>query len=135
MFTTRGRNQNKRKYIVGICAIIFIYLLIFSRYQTFEYQGVIKNAKPQVVWEFIAALGKMKTLNPTIFDFKILSDQGNNEDWKYTVEYTEKLSHWPYWTNTGLGNYHVRKTIRNMKYFYLVESTHKTCFFGFYCGE
>lgn len=135
MFNTRGGRQNKRKYIVGICAIIFVYLLIFSRFQTYEYQGVIKDVKPEVVWEFIADFSKMKTLNPTIHDFKILSDQGNNEDWKYTVEYSEKLSHWPHWTNIATGNYHVRKTIRNMKYLYLVESTHKTCFFSFYCGE
>lgn len=133
MFTSRGR-QSKRKYIIGICAIIFIYLFLFSRYQTFEYQEVIKNVKPEKVWEYVADFSKMKSLNPTILDFKILSDHGNNEDWKYSVEYIEKLSHWPHWRSQATGNYHVRKVIRERKYVYLVESTHKTCFFGIYCG-
>lgn len=133
MFTSRGR-QSKRKYIIGICAVIFVYLFLFSRYQTYEYQEVIKNVKPETVWEYVADFSKMKTLNPTILEFKILSDHGNNEDWKYSVEYIEKLSHWPHWKSQATGNYHVRKVIRERKYLYLVESTHKTCFFGIYCG-
>lgn len=134
MFTSRGRQSN-RKYIFGICAVIFVYLLLFSRYQTFEYQEVIENAKPETVWETVADFSKMKSFNPTILEFKILSDHGNNEDWKYVVEYIEKLSHWPYWKNQATGNYHVRRVIRDRKYLYLVESVHKTCFFGVYCGE
>lgn len=134
MFINRGR-QSKRKYIIGICAIIFVYLFLFSRYQTFEYQEVIKNTKPETVWEYVADFSKMKLLNPTIVDFKILSDHGNNEDWQYTVEYIENMSHWPYWKNQAVGNYHVKKVVRDRKYLYLVESTHKTCFFSFYCGK
>lgn len=134
MFTSRGR-QSKRKYIFGICAVIFVYLLLFSRYQTYEYQEVIKNVKPEAVWEFVADFSKMKSLNPTILEFKILSDTGNMNDWRYSVEYIEKLTHWPYWQNQATGSYHVKKAIKNMKQIYLVESTHKTCFFAFYCGE
>lgn len=134
MFTSRGR-QSKRKYIFGICAVIFVYLLLFSRYQTFEYQEVIKEVKPEAVWEYVADFSKMKSLNPSILEFKILSDHGNNDDWKYSVEYIEKLTYWPYWKNQATGNYHVKKVIKNMKQIYLVESTHKTCFFGAYCGE
>lgn len=134
MFISRGR-QSKRKYVIGICAVIFVYLFLFSRYQTFEYQEVIKNAKPEAVWEYVADFSKMKLLNPTIVEFKILSDHGNNEDWQYTVEYIENMSHWPYWRNQAVGNYHVKKEIRDRKYLYLVESTHKTCFFSFYCGK
>lgn len=134
MFTNRSRNSN-RKYIFGICAVIFVYLFLFSRYQTFEYQEVIKNVKPEAVWEYVADFSKMKTLNPSLLEFKIVSDQGNNEDWRYTVEYLEKLTYWPYWKNQGSANYHVRKVIRDRKYVYLVESIHRTCFFGVYCGE
>lgn len=134
MFKSRGR-QSKRKYVVGICAVVFVYLFLFSRYQTFEYQEVIKGTKPETVWEYVADFSKMKLLNPTIVEFKILSDHGNNEDWKYSVEYIENMSHWPYWRNQAVGNYHVKKVIRDRKYLYLVESTHKTCFFGFYCGK
>lgn len=108
MFTTRSR-QNKRKYILGICVIIFIYLLLFARYQTFEYQEVIKNAKAKDVWEFVADFNQMKKLNPTILEFKIVSDHGNNEDWKYTVEYIENMLYWPYWKSQATGAYHIRK--------------------------
>lgn len=135
MFTSRGRQSKRKQYIFGICAIIFVYLLLFTRYQTFEYQEVVKNVKPEVVWEQVADFSKMRSFNPSILDFKILADHGNNEDWKYTVEYNEKLTYWPYWTNQGTGNYHVRKVIRDRKYLYLVESKHKTCFFGIYCRE
>lgn len=134
MFTSRGR-QSKRKYIIGICAVIFVYIFLFTRYQTFEYQEVIKNVKPESVWEYVADFSKMKSLNPSILEFKVLSDHGNIDDWKYTVEYLEKLSHWPYFLNKATGNYHVKKVIRDRKYLYLVESTHKTCFFGIYCGK
>lgn len=123
MFTNRASRQNKRgiKYIIGICAVIFVYLLLFSRYQTFEYQEVIKNVKPERVWEYVADFSKMKKLNPSILDFKILTDHGNNDDWKYSVDYLEKLTYWPYWQNQATGNYHVRKVIRDRKYVYLVE--------------
>jgi hypothetical protein len=135
MFTARGRASNRRKYLIGLAATIFIYLFLFSRYQTFEYQEVIRNVKPEAVWEFVADFSKMKQLNPTIKEFKIVSDHGNQEDWKYEVDYLEKLSHWPYWENRAVGFYHVRKVIRDRKYVYLVESHHKTCFFmGLYCG-
>jgi hypothetical protein len=135
MFTTRGRYNKRTKYLAGLAAVIFIYLFLFSRYQTYEYQEVIKNVKPVVVWEFIADFSKMKQLNPTILDFKIVADHGNLEDWKYSVEYLEKLSHWPFWENWNTGNFHVRKVIRERKYIYLVESVHKTCFAGLYCRE
>jgi len=132
VFTSRGR-QSKRKYIIGICAVIFVYLFLFSRYQTYEYQEVIKNVKPEKVWDYVADFSKMKSLNPTILEFKVFADHGNNEDWKYSVEYIEKLSQWPYWKNQATGNFRVRKVVRERKYVYLVESTHKTCFFGIYC--
>ncbi|CRL02056.1 CLUMA_CG015075, isoform A [Clunio marinus] len=132
MFTNRGR-QSKRKYMFGICAVIFVYLLLFSRYQTYEIQEVIKNVKPVTVWEFVADFSKMKSLNPTIHEFKILSDHGNNEDWKYTVEYIESMSGWPHWKNKINANFHVRKVIRDRKYLYLVESVHKSCFFSVFC--
>lgn len=135
MFTSRGRQNKKAKYIIGICAVIFVYIFLFTRYQSFEYQEVIKNVKPETVWEYVADFSKMKSLNPTILEFKVLSDHGNIDDWKYSVEYIEKLSHWPYFLNKATGNYHVKKVIRDRKYLYLVESTHKTCFFGVYCGK
>jgi len=134
MFNSRRRStSNKRKYIIGAVALIIIYLCIASRYQTYEHSEVIKNAKPIAVWEFVADFSKMKQLNPTILDFKILSDHGNYEDWKYSVEFIEQLSHWPHWENTIIGNFHVRKVLKDHKNLYLVESIHKACFFKFFC--
>lgn len=132
---TRNRQTRRAKLIIGICAVIFVYLFLFSRYQTYEIEEVIKNVKPEAVWEYVADFSKMKSLNPTILEFKILADHGNNEDWKYEVEYIENMTHWPFWKNQAIGHYHVRKVIRDRKYVYLVESTHKTCFFSVYCGN
>ncbi|KAL7028256.1 hypothetical protein ACKWTF_005777 [Chironomus riparius] len=134
MFNSRRRPiSNKRKGIIGLVVAIIIYLLFVDRFQTYEQSEVIKNAKPVAVWEFIADFSKMKQLNPTILDFKILSDVGNINDWKYTVEFVEQLSHWPNWQNTINGNFHVRKVLQDHKNLYLVESTHKVCFFKFFC--
>lgn len=136
MFNPRRRSiSKKQKIIISVAAVILIYLFFFGRYQTYEQSEIIKNAKPIEVWEFVADFSKMKELNPTILDFKILSDHGNNEDWKYTVEFLEKLSHWPYWENTINGNFHVRKVLKDSKNLYLVESTHKVCFFKFFCRK
>ena len=136
MFNPRRRSVSpKLKLIIGIVVAIFIYLFFVGRYQTYEQSEVIKNAKPAAVWEFVADFSKMKQLNPTILDFKILSDHGNYEDWKYTVEFVEQLSHWPHWQNTINGNFHVRKVLKDYKNVYLVESTHKVCFFIFFCRK
>ncbi|XP_070506528.1 uncharacterized protein [Chironomus tepperi] len=134
MFNTRRRSvSTKLKFFIGIPVAILIYLFFFGRFQTYEQSEIIKNAKPVAVWEFVADFSKMKQLNPTILDFKILSDHGNYEDWKYTVEFLEQLSHWPYWQNTINGNFHVRKVLKDQKNLFLVESTHKVCFFKFFC--
>lgn len=63
---------------------------------------MIKHAKAKDVWEFVSDFGKMRQLNPTILDFKITADHGGGlDDWKYSVEYSEKLSHWPHWVSYG----------------------------------
>jgi hypothetical protein len=135
MFNPRRRSiSNKRKYIIGGVGLLLAYLFYSSsRYQTYEHSEVIKNAKPIAVWEFVADFSKMKQLNPTILDFKILSDHGNYEDWKYSVEFIELLSHWPYWQNIIIGHFHVRKVLKDQKHLYLVESTHEVCFFKYFC--
>lgn len=68
-------------------------------------------------------------------NFKILSDAGHTHDWRYSVEYTERLSHWPYWLNTAMANFKVTKTMPDIEpQVYAIESSHKTCFFkGLYC--
>ena len=135
MFSPRSRYKKKRLYLLALIAVIFTYFFLFSRYQTYEYQEVIKNAKPKDIWEFVSDFSKMRQLNPTILDFKITADHGTLEDWKYTVEYSENLSHWPHWINKAVGHYHAKKIIKDRKYVYVIESTHRTCFFHFYCGK
>lgn len=46
----------------------------------------------------------------------------------------ERLSHWPYWKNANLGYFSVYKLPQVEGGDYIVDSTHKTCFFaGLYC--
>lgn len=66
-------------------------------------------------------------------EFRILADHGNNDHWKYEVEYMELLSHWPYWENKSKGDFSVRKLPNEEGGEFVVESLHQTCFFGFYC--
>lgn len=68
-------------------------------------------------------------------NFRILSDNGHTHDWRYTVEYKERLSHWPYWLNTARASFVVIKSLPQVKpEIYSIQSTHETCFFkGLYC--
>ena len=134
MFAPRNRH-NKRKIIILVCVIICLYVTLFSPYSNYEYQEIIKNVKPEQVWEFVADFSKMKTLIPNMLEFKITADHGNNDDWKYSVDYLEKLSHWPYWKNNAVAHYSVKSKFENGKMNYIVDSKHKTCFFGVYCGK
>lgn len=67
-------------------------------------------------------------------DFKITSDEGNFNHWKYSVEYTERLSHWPYWENVAEADFEVKKLHQSDRAQYAVSSDHRTCFLaGLYC--
>ncbi|KAL9702019.1 hypothetical protein quinque_005460 [Culex quinquefasciatus] len=67
-------------------------------------------------------------------DFNIVKDHGNVHHWQYSVEYTERLSHWPYSKNVALGHFSVRKLPEAEGGQYSVASTHKTCFLlGLFC--
>ncbi|CAO1407568.1 unnamed protein product [Diamesa tonsa] len=132
MFAPRNRH-NKRKIIILVCVVICLYVTLFSPYSNYEYQEIIKNVKPEKVWEFVADFSKMKTLIPNMLEFKITADHGNNDDWKYSVDYLEKLSHWPYWKNNAVAHYSVKSKDVDGKLNYIVDSKHKTCFFGVYC--
>lgn len=134
MFAPRNRH-NKRKVIILVCVVVCLYVTLFSPYSSFEYQEIIKNVKPEHVWEFVADFSKMKSLIPNMLEFKITADHGNNNDWKYSVDYLEKLSHWPYWKNNAVAHYSVKSKFDDGKMKYMVDSNHKTCFFGVYCGK
>ncbi|EDS32223.1 conserved hypothetical protein [Culex quinquefasciatus] len=123
----------KRRFTLAALSII-LYWILSSPYNTFETEIVLHGTKPEVVWEYVADFSKMKTLNPTILDFNIVKDHGNVHHWQYSVEYTERLSHWPYSKNVALGHFSVRKLPEAEGGQYSVASTHKTCFLlGLFC--
>lgn len=71
---------------------------------------------------------------PLVFrtDFNILDEEGNYDHWKYSTEYWEKLSHWPYLPNQATAHFDVKAYPKN--HTYIIHSTHKTCLFlGIYC--
>ncbi|EDW78909.1 uncharacterized protein Dwil_GK11439 [Drosophila willistoni] len=115
--------------------LLFYVLVISGSYYEYQIGGTISNARPEKVWEYVADFNKMRLLNPTIINFKILADHGHAHDWRYTVEYTERLSHWPHWINTATAKYMVTKTKPGVTPIeYAIQSTHETCFFkGLYC--
>uniref|UniRef100_A0A8D8FD28 (northern house mosquito) hypothetical protein n=1 Tax=Culex pipiens TaxID=7175 RepID=A0A8D8FD28_CULPI len=123
----------KRRSTLAALSIV-LYWILSSPYNTFETEIVLHRTKPEVVWEYVADFSKMKTLNPTILDFNIVKDHGNVHHWQYSVEYTERLSHWPYSKNVALGHFSVRKLPEAEGGQYSVASTHKTCFLlGLFC--
>ncbi|KAL1401165.1 hypothetical protein pipiens_006826 [Culex pipiens pipiens] len=117
----------KRRFTLAALSII-LYWILSSPYNTFETEIVLHRTKPEVVWEYVADFSKMKTLNPTILDFNIVKDHGNVHHWQYSVEYTERLSHWPYSKNVALGHFSVLNSEGEFKISYLNE--HDT-----YCQE
>ncbi|XP_060520276.1 uncharacterized protein LOC132698302 [Cylas formicarius] len=114
---------------VGICVI---YLLV--RVKKYEHKMLIflPNVNSNEPWEFVADFSNMKYLNPTVIDFVITDEAGNYDHWKYTAEYTEKLSHWPYLPNVAVADFEVKTSPKKEKYF--INSVHRTCLFlGLYC--
>uniref|UniRef100_A0A1A9VYK3 Uncharacterized protein n=1 Tax=Glossina austeni TaxID=7395 RepID=A0A1A9VYK3_GLOAU len=131
----RMRRWNIRNIAILIACSLIIYMICARGRHSYEIDGIIKNTKPEDVWNYVADFSKMKLLNPTILDFKILSESGHIHDWRYTVEYTEHLSHWPYWFNVGIGQYIVIKSMPDKQpQTYSIKSQHQTCFLkGLYC--
>lgn len=65
-------------------------------------------------------------------DFNIIAESGNYDHWKYSTEYSEHLSHWPYFSNYAVAHFNVKASPK--KDVYLIDSVHKTCLFlGYFC--
>uniref|UniRef100_A0A1Q3F8U8 Uncharacterized protein n=1 Tax=Culex tarsalis TaxID=7177 RepID=A0A1Q3F8U8_CULTA len=123
----------KRRLVITALGLA-LYWILSSPYNAFQTEIVLPRTKPELVWEYVADFSKMKTLNPTILDFNIVKDHGNVHHWQYSVQYTERLSHWPYSKNVALGHFSVRKLPEEEGGQYSVASTHKTCFLlGLFC--
>ncbi|KAG7213536.1 hypothetical protein KM043_002796 [Ampulex compressa] len=106
---------------------VFLLLYVFFIYKKKHHmmsEAIIKDTDPKHVWEFVADFSNMKKLNPTIEDFNIIAESGNYDHWKYSVEYTEHLSHLPSVRNVAHGHYAVRPENNS----YLISSKHMTCF-------
>ncbi|XP_057658543.1 uncharacterized protein LOC130895330 [Diorhabda carinulata] len=125
--------QIKKYRAIGLIISLFIIYLLFRK-QTYEYKAYIFLPKvhPNKPWEFVADFSNMKYLNPTITDFSILDESGNYEHWKYSTEYFENLSHWPYLPNRSVAHFDIKAFVKNSEYY--INSVHRTCLFmGFYC--
>ncbi|VEN46582.1 unnamed protein product [Callosobruchus maculatus] len=121
-----------RRTIASFLGVFFLYLMIRANYYEHKSFVFIPRVPPNQVWEFVADFSNMKYLNPTIIDFNIIEESGNYKHWKYTTEYSEKLSHWPNLPNHALAHFDVKSS--PVKDVYYIYSTHRTClFFGLYC--
>ncbi|XP_067646457.1 uncharacterized protein [Eurosta solidaginis] len=129
------KRWNLKKLALYGAGLLIIYVLITGRSRQYQIDALIENSKAEEVWEYVADFGKMRTLNPTILDFKIIADSGHTHEWHYSVAYTERLSHWPYWLNTAKAHYVVTKSMPGVEpAIYGIVSKHRTCFFkGIYC--
>lgn len=133
MYSSRNKKQ---RMIIAIVVILILYCCLILPYYTTKQEAVIKNVKAEHVWEYVADFSKMKSLNPTILDFKITADHGNQNEWNYSVDYLEKLSYYPHWVNQNVGHFVVKSTTIDGRQTYLIESNHKTCFFfNLYCRK
>ncbi|XP_043273501.1 uncharacterized protein [Venturia canescens] len=118
------KSRNFLYFILGL--ISFYALFIHKRKHNVSFEATIRNSKPVTVWEFVADFSNMKKLNPTIEDFNIIAESGDLDHWKYSVKYTEHLSHVPSVRNTAHGHYSVRPEGDG----FLISSEHRTCFYS-----
>jgi hypothetical protein len=55
---------NKKRLAIVAIAIVALYIFFSSSYTTYQVDTVIKDSKPEEVWEYVADFSKMKLLNP-----------------------------------------------------------------------
>ncbi|XP_078033274.1 uncharacterized protein LOC144468029 [Augochlora pura] len=120
------RWKTKNVLYSALMLFIFYILFIYKKKSQVIFEGTIQNSNPIHVWEYVADFSNMKKLNPTIEEFDIIAESGNYDHWKYSVEYTERLSHIPIIRNIAQGHY----AIRQDNHGYLITSKHQTCFFS-----
>lgn len=61
-----------------------------------------------------------------------MDESGNYDHWKYTTQYTERLSHWPYLTNTAVAYFSIGANSAEDTFY--IKSVHNTClFYGYFC--
>lgn len=116
-----------RTVLYAVLAVFVGYILfIYKKQHQVMFEAIIRDSDPKEVWEYVADFSNMKKLNPTIEEFNVIAESGNYDHWKYSVQYTEHLSHLPIIRNVAHGHYAVRED----KHGYLITSKHHTCFFS-----
>ncbi|XP_066583461.1 uncharacterized protein [Prorops nasuta] len=120
----KWKTRNVLYTILGVFG--FYMFFIHKRTHKVLFEAVIQNSNPKHVWEYVADFSNVKKLNPTIEDFDIIAESGNYDHWKYSVKYTEHLSHLPIIRNTAHGHYAVREDNKG----YVISSKHRTCFYS-----
>ncbi|RZC40008.1 uncharacterized protein BDFB_003199 [Asbolus verrucosus] len=125
--------QWKSRRTLGI--VISLVVLYFTiRIKNYEHKAFVflSEVHPNEAWEFVADFSNMKYLNPTIVDFSVIAESGNYDHWKYSIEYSEYLSHWPHLENHAVAHFNVKASPKTAVYF--ISSVHKTCLiFGLFC--
>ncbi|XP_015431750.1 PREDICTED: uncharacterized protein LOC107188039 [Dufourea novaeangliae] len=122
-----------RSVLYSTLALFAFYMLfVYKKKNQVIFEDTINDSNPIHVWEYVADFSNMKKLNPTLEEFNIIAESGNYDHWKYSVEYTEHLSHIPIIRHVAQGHYAVRQDSNG----YLITSKHHTCFFSkFGCLE
>jgi len=116
--------KTKTLAYTGLGLFGFYLLFIYKWTHHVLHEAIVKNSEPKHVWEFVADFSNMMKLNPTIEEFDIIDESGNYDHWKYSVKYTEHLSHLPIVRNTAHGHFSVKPKAEG----FAIESKHRTCF-------
>lgn len=70
MQTTRW---NRRRLAIFAIGLLITYWILSASRNTFKSEVIIRDTKPEIVWEFVADFKKMQLLNPTMLvDFMII---------------------------------------------------------------
>ncbi|XP_071452309.1 uncharacterized protein [Hetaerina americana] len=125
----RTHRWHKKKIALVCIAGVILFLLARTRRNVIEFEFLVNQSDPMIVWEYVADFSNMKHLNPTILDFDIKSEKGNYDHWEYTAEYAEYLSQYPFIKNLSKGHFIVKPDGKD----YIIRSEHRTCFISLFC--
>lgn len=68
MPTTRW---NRRRVIIFSICLVIVYWIFSASRNTYTSGVTIRNTKPEVAWEYVADFQKMRSLNPTMYVWRM----------------------------------------------------------------
>lgn len=71
---------NIKNISVTIILLLGIYMVLSSGYHNYESDGLIKNTKPEDVWNYVADFSKMRLLNPSMYVYNTISVYGKQSE-------------------------------------------------------